>query len=564
MDTREAKAKLHRLIRARAPIIGVETAETRRFLEAMVDIIDQDEVISERRGAPRKELFTLSVTRGLRQMATFPGEFELLDKDGNATGELALIFQEKMVLQPSPKPEYFCYEVTQDILDNDAPIYEDGGEVGGNQPRIYVFKDVHAFFEDPLFVRGLRDLAEALIKRKQTVILVSPDLSGLPDVLSKDVKILTWPLPGTKEIEEQIASFTANLDASQIDLNGDKGELIDALRGLTLAEADQVLAESVIENGVLDSRAINYVISAKAEIIRQSGALEFYPPETDISEVGGLEALQDWILMAGRTNTPEARAFGMQPARGVLVVGVPGGGKSLTAKATSRLWGVPLLRLDIGALFGGLVGQSESQTRNALRIVSAIGKAILWIDEIEKGLSSQGGELDGGTSKRVLGTILTWMEEHASGVFIYATANEIQQLRPELVRRFTETFFVDLPTPSERIDILRIHIRKTGRDPEEYDLQEVVDATADFTGAELEQVVQGGLWKAFARGNDLVSGDLVAAALETAPLAEKMESQIRQMRDWASSARPASHHQKTGRSRVESGIGRTRSSAVEL
>jgi len=552
--TEEAKAKLHRLIRARCPIIGIETAETRRFIEGLIDIVDQDEVLAKRRGQPRKEVFTFTVTRGLARLATFNGEFKYED------GSPAVLYDEMVVVEPGPDPAFTAYEVTQTILANDAP--QPNGE--GNLPRIYVLKDVHPFFEDALFVRGLRDLAEALIKRRQTVILVSPDLSGLPPVLHKDVKIITWPLPGADELAAQIDAFAANLGDGLVRLNGRKADLVEALKGLTTTEADQVLAEAVIEHGVLDERAISYVIEAKAEIIRQSGALEFYPPQVDMKDVGGLDNLQAWLEMAGRTNSPQAREFGIKPARGVLVVGVPGCGKSLTAKAISRQWNVPLLRLDVGALFGSLVGQSESQARNALRVASAVAPAILWIDEIEKGLSSQGGELDGGTSKRVLGTILTWMEEQSSGVFVFATANDIAQLRPELVRRFTEVFFVDLPTPSERKAIFEIHLRKAGRDPSAFNLDRVVDLSDGFTGAEIEEVVQGGLWKAFEEGQDLTEAHLETAAQETVPLVETMAEQIEAMRAWATRARPASTKQTTGRRQMVSHSGKTRSQAIEF
>lgn len=529
MDTQEAKRKLHTLIRARCPIIGVETAETRRFLEAMVDIVETDANMPKRTPAPRKELFIFSVSRGLCLMATYSGEFEG-----------SLIYDEQLVLEPGPDPAFTAYELTQTILENDAPK---PGEP--EKARLYVMKDVHPYFDNPLFVRGLRDLAEALIKRRQTVILVSPDLSDLPAVLRKDVKILTWPLPSGDELGEQVESFIANLSGEQVDLNGKKPQLIEALRGLTTTEADQVLAETVINNGVLDERAVEFTISAKAEIIRSSSALEFYPPVVGLNDVGGLENLISWLRQAGNTNSPEARQFGIKPARGVLVVGVPGCGKSLTAKAVSQLWGVPLLRLDVGALFGSLVGQSEAQARNALRVAGALGKCVLWIDEIEKGLSSQGGEQDGGTAKRVLGTILTWMEEHGQGVFVFATANDIAQLRPELIRRFTEVFFVDLPAPSERRTIFDIHLSKAGR--KITDLDTAVDLTEGFTGAEIEEVVQSGLWTAFSEGRDLTTADLENAAQQTVPLITTMQEQIEAMRHWATRARPASKLQTTGR-----------------
>ncbi len=548
MNTAEAKTKLDTLIRARCPIIGIETAETRRFVEGLVDVIDGQ----HKRSGARKELFTFSVSRGLYQMATYTGEF-----DGKGC-----IYDETLVLEPGPDPAFSAYELTQTILDNDAP--KDGEP---EKARIYVLKDVHAYFEDALFVRGLRDLAEALIKRKQTVIMVSPDLGTLPDVLHKDVKLITWPLPGVDELAEQVEAFAANLGATQVDLNGRRDELVQALRGLTTTEADQVLAQCVIAHGVLDERAIDLTITAKADIIRQSGALEFYPPETGLGEVGGLDNFKDWLMKAGQTNTPRAKEFGIKPARGVLVVGVPGCGKSLTAKAMSQMWGRPVLKQDWGAMYGPLVGQSESQTRNAFRVAGALGNCILWWDEIEKAAGSQGGERDGGTSQRVLGTALTWMEEEAAkhGVFIYATANDITSLRPEFIRRFTEVFFVDLPSAEERRDIFNIHLRKAKQDPTRFNLDAVIKATENFTGAEIEETVQGALWTAFAEQRDLTDTDLETAATETVPLITTMKEQIEGMRRWATRARPASKHQGTGRKlSVTQGSGGSRAASLEI
>jgi len=551
VNTKEAKEKLLSLIKARCPIIGIETAETRRFLKGLADIIETDDLRNPNR--QRKALHTFSITRGLCRFATKTGEFEI------EPGVPAMIYQERQDVPPGVDPAEDCFAITQAILEQDAPSQD--GE--GNEPKIYVMKDVHAFFEHPLFIRGLRDLAEELIHRQQTIILVSPDLSALPDVLRKDVKLLAWPLPGQDEIEEQIDLFSGQLvDAGrEVDLDQDqKSRLVDALRGLTLNEGDQCLAEAVIAHGVLDERAVEFVTGAKAEITKASGALEYIQAD---GQVGGLDLLRQWLVQAGRTRTAEARHFGISPARGVLVVGVPGCGKSLTAKRIAQEWQVPLTRLDVGALFGSLVGESEARVREALRIVTAISPAILWIDEIEKLLGSSGGEQDGGTSKRVLATILTWMEENRdSGVFIYATANDISDLRPELVRRFSETFFVDLPTPSERRAILSIHIAKSGRDAGNYDLTGVVDTTERFTGAECEETVQGGLWKAFQEGEDLTAKHMEVAAREMVPLVTTMKEGIDEMRQWAARARPASLNQPSGRTVQQTGSGRA--GAIEI
>jgi MoxR-like ATPase len=542
--------KLDRSIRARCPVIGIETPETRRFMEGLVQVIENDNRRNIRADnkRPRRKLFSFSVTQGLTQVATYSGEL----------GSESIVYDEQSVMEPGPEPD-FSVVMAIDI------ILEQGKE--NDEPVIYMLKDVDEYMENPLVVRALRDLAEILIRRRQTVILVSPDLGGLPEVLNKDIKVISWPLPTKDELNQQVESFVQNLTDAEVNLNGTRDELIEALRGLTVNEADQVLAEAVINHGVLDERAVNFTIDAKAEIIRSSGALEFYPPSVKMGDVGGLDNLKDWLVKAGRSLTPQARQFGIQPARGALVVGVPGCGKSLTAKLLASLWGVPLLRLDVGALFGSLVGSSEAQTRQALKLAGAIGRCVLWIDEIEKGLSSQGGELDGGTSKRVLGTILTWMEEQsgASGVFVFATANDIESLRPELVRRFTEVFFVDIPTPQERETIFNIHLRKSGRDPQQFDVSKPVELSQTFTGAEIEEAVQGALWIAFSEDRDLTNQDLIDAVNETVPLLTTMGEQVERMRKWAARARPASRYQQSGRQtqRTQGGTG-SRAQALEM
>jgi len=302
----------------------------------------------------------------------------------------------------------------------------------------------------------------------------------------------------------------------------------------------------VIATKRLDAGVIPVILDAKAQLIRKSGALEYYAEQATYEEVGGLGLLKAWCCETEVAFSDTAQKYGLESPRGVLIVGVPGCGKSLTAKAIAG-GGRPLLRLDVGALFGSLVGQSESQTRNALKVAEAVAPAVLWLDEIEKALGAAGGELDGGTSQRVLGTILTWMEETRSSVFVAATANDIGKLRPELVRRFDEVFFVDLPEPDGRREIVAIHLRKRGRSPENFDLDAIVQATQDFTGSEIEKVIRGALRRAFADGErEVTTEDLLAVAGETVPLVTTMADGVARMREWARRARPASSRQESG------------------
>jgi ATP-dependent 26S proteasome regulatory subunit len=432
----------------------------------------------------------------------------------------------------------------QAVIADGAPT----DEAPNGPPALYLFKDLHPFVAgeraDHVVIRALRDIAGTLIKRHQSVLLLSPHLD-VPADLEKDVVTVDFPLPSAEELAEQMAAFIDNLTVP-CELNGSRRDVIRALQGLTAVEADAVLAQAVIALGHLDTDAIPFILEAKAEIIRNSGALEYYPEQASYTDIGGLDLLKAWCRESEIAFSDEARAFGVKPDKGVVIVGVPGCGKSLTAKAVAG-GARPLLRLDVGALFGSLVGQSEAQTRNALKVAEAVAPCVLWIDEIEKALGGGGGELDGGTSVRVLGTILTWMEETTAPVFIVATANDIGTLRPELIRRFSEVFFVDLPQEAERREILAIHLGKRGRDPAGFDLARLADATEHFTGSELEKVVLAALRRAFAaEKDDIDTADLLAAADEMIPLASTMRDGIEAMRSWATRARPASSRQQTG------------------
>jgi len=509
-------AQIDVLVKGRTPVIGIVSHEESRIEAELKALIDNQNAERVNKGRDIKRFVTWSIARGFVEILPEPED------------------PAHPSITPAPNP-------IEAILA--------AGGLGGNpdsRPTIYLLKDVHPYLKSsPQCLRALRDAANALRRSNSSIILVGPTLE-IPEDAKKDVRIVDWPLPSSEEINAQIERFIANLpSASYNNLNGDRSELTRALQGLTRVEADQVLGQAVVKNGVLDDRAIQFSLDAKAQIIRESGALEYIAQKANYADIGGLDLLKGWARRSERAGTPEAKAFGVEAPRGVLIVGIPGCGKSLTAKAIAGP-NRPLLRLDVGALFGSLVGQSESQTRNALKVAEAVAPCVLWIDEIEKALGG-GGDLDGGTSTRVLGTILTWLEESSdAGVFVVATANDIGKLRPELIRRFDEVFFVDLPTDEERAEILGIHLSKRNRTPGSFDLEPVVKVTEDFTGSELEKVVKAGLVRAFNEGHDLEVGDLLSAATETVPLVTTMAEGIDSLRKWAKRARPASSRQVTG------------------
>jgi SpoVK/Ycf46/Vps4 family AAA+-type ATPase len=296
--------------------------------------------------------------------------------------------------------------------------------------------------------------------------------------------------------------------------------------------------------GTLDERSIDMITSEKKGIIRESGALEFYSPQETMSDVGGLEVLKDWLRSREKAFSKEARDYGLPAPKGIALIGIPGTGKSLTAKMVSGLWHLPLVRLDVGALFGSLVGQSEENTRRALSLVETISPCLMWIDEMEKGFSSGGG--DGGTSQRVFQNILTWMQEKKKPVFVIGTANNIAALPPEFLRRgrFDEVFFLDLPSVVERREIFQVHIEKRKRPSQMFNLDALARAAEGYVGAEIEQAVVDGMYLAFNDpqnpGRDITTEDILAALAKQVPLSKSQKEAIDHLRAWLREGRAQS------------------------
>jgi SpoVK/Ycf46/Vps4 family AAA+-type ATPase len=326
-------------------------------------------------------------------------------------------------------------------------------------------------------------------------------------------------------------------------------KVLQAALGLTLAEAENVFAKTIVTDGVLDSNDVSAIYAEKRQIIRKSGLLEYYDVDEAFGDVGGLQELKKWLGRRNRAFSAEAASFGLPAPKGILLLGVQGCGKSLTAKAVAGKWKLPLLRFDIGKMFGSLIGSSEENIRRAIQVAESVSPAILWVDEIDKAFAGVGGGggSDAGTSSRVFGTFLTWLSEKTSPVFVIATANDISHLPPELLRkgRLDEIFFVDLPNAEERREIFSIHIQKRNRKPEQFDLDTLVTRSLGFSGAEIEQVIISALHDAFYEGTDLTDASLLQAVDETIPLARTMDKEIIELQEWASDrARRASPVEK--------------------
>lgn len=424
--------------------------------------------------------------------------------------------------------------------------------------NLFVFSDAHNYLTDkanPIYRRRLKDFA-INIRNKGYVcncIIIAPSFEISND-LQKEVTILDFPLPTKDEVREIISNFIDSyrgVSGVTIDVDNQLLEnFVDISLGLTRLEIENCLSRALVEDRRIDKTDLKTILNEKKQNIRKTGILEYIDSNLDLADVGGLQTLKKWLELRSNCFSDVAKSFGVLPPKGVLLTGVPGCGKSLTAKCVASAWNMPLLRLDMGKIFQGLVGSSESNIRLALKTAEAVAPSILWIDEIEKGLSgSKGSGGDGGTSTRVFGTLLTWMQEKTSPVFVFATANDISGLPPELLRkgRFDEIFFVDFPSMEERKKILEIHIAKLKRDVAKFDINRLAALCGEETfgegvvlsGAEIEAWVSDSLIEAFSRkvygdpAADLSMQDFETTIKRIVPMGQMRKADFKALRNWA-------------------------------
>lgn len=406
-------------------------------------------------------------------------------------------------------------------------------QVGG----IFILRDFHRFLEDVSIARKLRNLARRLKSQPKNVVILSPQLQ-IPTDLAEVLTVVDFPLPTNPEIKTEIQRLLAttgqSLNPKLLD------DLARAAQGLSLERIRRVLTRCLASHSQIEADDVELMLAEKRQSIRQTQILDFYPATEQINDIGGLDNLKDWLLRRGGAFSERARSYGLPYPRGLLLVGIQGTGKSLTAKAISHHWHLPLLRLDVGRLFGGLVGESESRTRQMISLAEALAPCVLWIDEIDKAFSGVDSRGDGGTSSRVFGTFITWLAEKSSPVFVVATANNIQTLPPEMLRkgRFDEIFFVGLPAQVEREAIFNVHLSHLRpHHLKEYDIKRLAYETPDFSGAEIEQTLIEAMHIGFSQNRDFTTDDILEAASQIIPLARTAQEQIQFLQDWAAAGK---------------------------
>lgn len=406
--------------------------------------------------------------------------------------------------------------------------------------HVFVLSDFHPYFDDATICRRLRDLSKSLPNDHKCVIFLGPVLE-IPKELERDVVVLELPLPELDDLRGVLAETVHESNESMQLTGEDEERLLRSCMGLTVSQTKKLLRRAFDGQSRIDDDVLWSVIMEKRQLLKGSELLEFWDSNETLSDVGGVEWLKDWLSRRVEAYSERAREYNLPQPKGVLLFGVQGCGKSLTARVAARLFNFGLVRFDVSAVLSPARGSSEENMRAVLRTCESIAPVVLWLDEIEKGFGGVAGGDDAALT-RVFGTFITWLQENRKPVFVVATANQVHNLPPELLRkgRFDEMFFVDLPNVDERREIFRIHLRRRGWKPERYDLDTLAKRTEKFSGAEIEQVVLGAMFEAFAQQRGLRQIDVEDVAFATVPLAVTMDEQIDALRQWARQrARPA-------------------------
>jgi len=405
---------------------------------------------------------------------------------------------------------------------------------------IYNFQELAEEFESKLTVQKLYDAARQFLNHEGGIVISGDAPMQIPNILKPLSTVLELPKPTAMEYRRLVQRVYRDISKDNhvaLNISGRQmNQLVTNLQGLTLVEAEKIVAKAIMEDGQLGPQDVERVLHSKQETLKQEGLLEYQDSLKSLDEVAGIDGLKKWLLKrrAIIKQPQKAKEFGLEFPKGILLLGIQGTGKSLCAKAVAGDWGLPLLKMDPSNLYDKYIGESEKNFKKATRLAEQMSPAILWIDEIEKAFAG-GGDIDGGVSRRILGTFLNWMQDKKADVFVVATANDISKLPPELVRkgRFDEIFFVDLPNELARAQILEIHLKKRRRNPDKYDLKKLAKLSKGFSGAELEQVVISALYTAFSDSKQLEQSHLETEITQTMPLSRTLSEKLAALRDWS-------------------------------
>jgi ATP-dependent 26S proteasome regulatory subunit len=406
---------------------------------------------------------------------------------------------------------------------------------------VFILKDFHRHIEDPIVVRRLRDVGQKFSANRRTIVITAPALTVPPELRSL-VEYVELPLPDTQRLRQIIDEVVVRLGKTRTLRRGlDNGglDVVAAnLRGLTEEEADRAISQAIVTRYGLVPETITDVLDAKKDLLRRAGMLEFVEASENMAAIGGLENLKGWLGQRRGAWDEAARKFGLEPARGVIILGVQGCGKSLCARAVAGEWKLPLVKFDTAAVFDKYIGETEKRIQQVFRVAEGLAPCVLWIDELEKVFAGSGPDsasVDAGVSSRILASFLSWMQDRKAPVFVAATCNNVTALPPELIRkgRFDELFFVDLPNQAERRQIFTIQLSKRKRNPAEFNLDQLAAAANGFSGAEIDAAVQSALYAAFASKQSLTNETVLGAFARTVPLSTTRSEEIQALRLWA-------------------------------
>ncbi len=422
-----------------------------------------------------------------------------------------------------------------------------------DENAVIVLKDFHEYWNNPQVKRRIRSFSQKFKYNRRSIVIVTP-ARKVPEEIRDDAVLVHFPPPGAAELGADLDLLLATSGIESTLTKAGREKIIQAALGMTLNQARRSFSKAIVTRGTLTDMDIDTIIADKKDVLSQSDALEFYSLTETPDNVGGLVVLKDWLRLRERAFTEEAREYGLPSPKGIALIGIPGTGKSLTAKMIADLWHLPLLRLDVGALFGSLVGESEERTRRALSLAETIAPCILWVDEIEKAFAFGSG--DAGTSQRVFAHLLTWMQDKTAPCFVVATANNIAALPPELLRkgRFDEIFFLDLPSMEERREIFAVHLRKRKCVPADFDLDRLARESEGYVGAEIEQTVIDAMYCAFNENmRRVTTTDILTCMKKQVPLSISQRETIASLRTYLAEGRAVCASRPAGRAPAPAG-----------